>query len=310
MTAALLLPVLPWWEAVCLAAIIAPTEVALIDALLDDERIPERIRHTLSVESGFYDGFCPGVSAGGGRPGLRNQRRTPWQVGVVPPSSTPRDRLCWWPMPSSESGRMGHRGILETRLDERQSAQLATVAVALLCFETGGPARQAGLSPRSRVVWFSRWSPVATRSRFPRRSPMRPLSYWELVVSGDDVRGIRSHGRGWQYAGWRWCQFAAASAVVRMVAVLIALIRSDLPMYSRAFIGWFGLRGIGHRWCWGLIVPSAARSRADVIVQVVVVAVISLLLHSLTAPARHRPGSGLGRVLRPAEISRSTDQPL
>ena len=32
---------------------------------------------------------------------------------------------------------------------------------------------------------------------------------------------------------------------VRMVAVLIALIRSDLPMYSRVFIGWFGPRGIG-----------------------------------------------------------------
>ena len=49
---------LPWWEAVCLAAIVAPTEVALIDALLEDRRIPERVRHALSVESGFYDGFA------------------------------------------------------------------------------------------------------------------------------------------------------------------------------------------------------------------------------------------------------------
>ena len=49
---------MPLWEAVCLAAIVAPTEVALIDALLDDERIPERVRHALSAESGFYDGFA------------------------------------------------------------------------------------------------------------------------------------------------------------------------------------------------------------------------------------------------------------
>ena len=56
--AVLVLPVMPLWEAVCLAAIVAPTEVALIDALLDDERIPERIRHALSTESGFYDGFA------------------------------------------------------------------------------------------------------------------------------------------------------------------------------------------------------------------------------------------------------------
>ena len=58
-TAVVLLPILPWWEAVCLAAIVAPTEVALIEALLEDRRIPERVRHALSVESGFYDGFAP-----------------------------------------------------------------------------------------------------------------------------------------------------------------------------------------------------------------------------------------------------------
>ena len=57
-TALLVLPVMPLWEAVCLAAIVAPTEVALIDALLEDTRIPERIRHALSTESGFYDGFA------------------------------------------------------------------------------------------------------------------------------------------------------------------------------------------------------------------------------------------------------------
>ncbi len=61
LTAAALLPVLPWWEAVCLAAIVAPTEVALIEALTEDGRIPERVRNALSVESGFYDGFALAV---------------------------------------------------------------------------------------------------------------------------------------------------------------------------------------------------------------------------------------------------------
>jgi NhaP-type Na+/H+ and K+/H+ antiporter len=48
------LPVLPSWEAVCLAVIVAPTEVALVDALLEDRRIPERVRRALSIESGLY----------------------------------------------------------------------------------------------------------------------------------------------------------------------------------------------------------------------------------------------------------------
>ncbi len=52
-TALLVLPMMPLWEAACLAAIVAPTEVALIDALLEDKRVPERIRHALSTESGL-----------------------------------------------------------------------------------------------------------------------------------------------------------------------------------------------------------------------------------------------------------------
>src|ERR1700758_500852 len=56
LAAVVVLPALPLWEAVSLAVIVAPTEVALIEALLDDRRIPERVRHALSVESGFYDG--------------------------------------------------------------------------------------------------------------------------------------------------------------------------------------------------------------------------------------------------------------
>jgi sodium/hydrogen antiporter len=57
-TAVSLLPLLPFWEAVCLAVIVAPTEVALVDAVVEDRRIPEGVRNALSAESGFYDGFA------------------------------------------------------------------------------------------------------------------------------------------------------------------------------------------------------------------------------------------------------------
>jgi sodium/hydrogen antiporter len=53
LTAALLVPVLPLLEAVCLAVAVAPAEVALIEAVLEDRRLPERVRNTLAAESGF-----------------------------------------------------------------------------------------------------------------------------------------------------------------------------------------------------------------------------------------------------------------
>ena len=64
---------------------------------------------------------------------------------------------------------------------------------------------------------------------------------------------------GWRDANWRVIVFAIIALFgVRLVAVNHALIRSDLPVRKRLFIGWFGPRGIGtlllgllvvERWC-------------------------------------------------------------
>jgi NhaP-type Na+/H+ or K+/H+ antiporter len=72
---------------------------------------------------------------------------------------------------------------------------------------------------------------------------------------------------------------------VRIVAVLIALVRSEVPLYSRFFIGWFGPRGIGTVVLGLLVINRGEIQHADLISQVVVVIVtLSLLIHSLTAP--------------------------
>jgi NhaP-type Na+/H+ or K+/H+ antiporter len=70
-----------------------------------------------------------------------------------------------------------------------------------------------------------------------------------------------------------------------MVAVLVALIRTDLPGYSRVFIGWFGPRGIGTVVLGLLVVERGDIEHADLLTQAGVIAVtLSLVLHSLTAP--------------------------
>jgi NhaP-type Na+/H+ or K+/H+ antiporter len=91
---------------------------------------------------------------------------------------------------------------------------------------------------------------------------------------------------GWRQASWRVVLFAVlALFAVRIVAVLIALIRSDLPVYSRLFIGWFGPRGIGTVVLGLLVIDRGEIQHADLISQVVVVIVtLSLVLHSVTTP--------------------------
>ncbi len=58
LAAAALLDVLTVWEALILGIVLAPTDAALGQAVVSDERVPERIRQGLNVESGLNDGIC------------------------------------------------------------------------------------------------------------------------------------------------------------------------------------------------------------------------------------------------------------
>ena len=282
LTATLLLPVLPWWEAVCLAAIVAPTEVALIDALLEDERIPERVRHTLSVESGFYDGFALAAL-----------------LAAVALASASNDahpgRWAWFAfrtevvsvLAGAAIGAIGGWAIVTSWKRGWMSdtwAQLATVAVALLCFETGEQVHGSGFVAAFAGGLVSAVVARRHEEQVPTQVSDAAGQLLELVVFA--MFGAFAVSEGWQYASWRVVLFAVLAVfAVRMVAVLIALIRSDLPMYSRVFVGWFGPRGIGTVVLGLIVLERGQISEEDLISQVVVVAVtISLLVHSLTAP--------------------------
>ena len=54
---ALLLTGIEFWEAAIIAAVLAPTDAALGQAVVSNKRVPERIRQGLNVESGLNDGL-------------------------------------------------------------------------------------------------------------------------------------------------------------------------------------------------------------------------------------------------------------
>ena len=56
--ALLVLPGLSLVEAALLAIAVAPTDAALGQTVVSDERVPSRIRQGLNVESGLNDGLC------------------------------------------------------------------------------------------------------------------------------------------------------------------------------------------------------------------------------------------------------------
>ena len=282
LTAVLLLPVLPWWEAVCLAAIVAPTEVALIDALLEDSRIPERVRHALSVESGFYDGFALATL-----------------LAAVALASASNDahpgRWAWFLfrteivslVAGAVIGAIGGYAIATSWKRGWMSdtwAQLATVAVALLCFETGERLLGSGFVAAFAGGLLSAMVARRCESQVPTQVSAAAGQLLELMVFA--MFGAFAVIEGWREASWRVVLFSVlALFAVRIVAVSVALVDTDLPVFSRLFIGWFGPRGIGTVVLGLIVIERGHIEETGLITQAVVVTVtVSLVLHSLTTP--------------------------
>ncbi|MGI8998552.1 MAG: cation:proton antiporter, partial [Candidatus Limnocylindria bacterium] len=86
--------------------------------------------------------------------------------------------------------------------------------------------------------------------------------------------------------------------VVRPLAVLVALMPSDLVARQRLFIAWFGIRGIGSIYYLGFAFAALTPADARPIFSVTAVAIlVSVLLHGLTS------GPLTGRLLAAEEAS-------
>lgn len=281
LTAAVLLPVLPWWEAVCVAAVVAPTEAALIEALLEDRRIPQRVRHALSVESGFYDGFALAILL--------------TALALASEQADSSDVNWAWFIFSTEvlsllaGGAVGLVGGLVVAWSRRRDwmsdiwGQLATLALALICFGVGERMEASGF-----VAAFTGGLAFSFITKRRNADPLgsqvcdAAAELLELMVFA--MFGAFAVIDSWHRADWRVVLFAVVALfAVRIVAVLVSLVRTDLPMSNRLFIGWFGPRGIGTVVLGLLVVNRGQIQHSDVIATVVVVTVtLSLVLHSLS----------------------------
>ena len=174
-------------------------------------------------------------------------------------------------------------------------AQLATLAIALVCFAVGERLDGSGF-----VAAFAGGLAFAFTSRRAGTRPDTQVSdaagqLLELMVFA--MFGGYAVILGWRDASWRVVLFAvAALLVVQLVAVLVSLIRRGVPLHERLFIGWFGPRGIGTLVLGLLMVERGEIEQAPLITQVVAVTVtLSLAVHSATTWAGSAGSRRVGR---------------
>jgi NhaP-type Na+/H+ or K+/H+ antiporter len=267
---------------VCLAVIVAPTEVALVDALLEDRRIPERVRHALSIESGLYDGFA--LAALLAALALASEQTHPAPV-----------RWAWFAFRTEFAslavgvliGVIG--GVVISRSSARgwmsgTWAQLATLALALVCFGLGERLHGSGFV--TAFVGGLAYAVVSRRSGTQAAATQvsdAAGQLLELLVFA--LFGAVAVVPAWRDAGWRVVVFAALALIaVRIASLAIALAGSGLPRRSKLFMGWFGPRGIGTLVLGLIVIKEGEIKQGTLITQAVVVIVtLSLILHSITA---------------------------
>lgn len=285
--AVVLLPVLPLWEALCLAVIVAPTEVALIDALLEDRRIPERVRTSLSVESGCYDGFALAVLLAA--------------VALASEHADPASGHWAWFAIRMEVislgaglaiGVVGGRAVAWARAHRWMTGtwtQLVTPALAVVCFAVGEAVDGSGF-----VTAFAGGLAYALTVAGRRDGEELTVvsdavaQVLELVVFG--LCGALAVAQAWRNATWQVVLFAGlALGATRLLAVALASAGSGTTARSVCFMGWFGPRGIGTLVMALIVVEEGDVQNVDVIVQTAVIVVtLSLVLHSLTAALASR----------------------
>ena len=280
--AALVLPGLSFWEAAIVAAVLAPTDAALGQAVVSDERVPATVRRSLNVEAGLNDGLSVPFLAlfialalaeeealTGGRWILFALQQIGFGVlvGALVGASGAwlvREAIRWgWISDTFE--------------------RLALLALALLAYAlaglTGGngfiAAFAGGLCAGpflrgigERAVGFADAEGQLLNAAvfFTFGAVAIPLLLDEMDLSVAIYAGL-------------------SLSVIRMLPVGIALLGTRLRGVSVLFMGWFGPRGLASIILGLVFLEEAASLSASVEISTVVAATVllSVLLHGLTS---------------------------
>jgi NhaP-type Na+/H+ or K+/H+ antiporter len=266
------------WVAATLGAIVAPTDAALGAAIMSDERVPERVRRVLNVESGLNDGiatpfvnlFLAGALAseaitGGGAAkaaiDLLGGAAIGVGVGVAGATLLALATRAHW-------SAAGFQPLAVFGL------AVFAYGVALVAHTNGFVAAFVAGLAFGTVLGEDRGNLAFTEEA----GTLLSLLVWFAFGAVMLVPGIED-------ADWRDVVFGLlALTLVRMVPVAIALAGSGLDRATVAFVGWFGPRGLASV-VFGLIaVDALAPAEARLVLGAVVVTVaLSVLAHGVSA---------------------------
>ena len=280
LAAQVLLPGLDVWEAAVVAAAVAPTDAALGEAVTADPAVPERLRRSLSVESGLNDGlatpvvlFCIATAAGE----TANHANPAWLSSAV-------DILV-----GIASGIVLGAGVgLLLRVADRRGWTLeiargiVVLSLALLTYAVA-----VHFDGNGFIGAFV--GGLAFGAVFPGRSR-------DSVMELDAQMGEVLSALVWFLFGALLVPFVLdatvgtvlfvvlALTVCRMLPVALALLGTGLGRPTVLFLGWFGPRGLATV-VFGLLAAEALSGEVEknVAAAISLTVLVSVVAHGVTA---------------------------
>ncbi len=280
--AVIVVPGLDLIEGALLAAVLAPTDAALGQAVVSDRRLPVRIRQTLNVESGLNDGIVVPVVA----------------VLLVATSAEAAGGATDWVGLAARQIGFGvfagvAAGVIGGRLlDQRAAAdqvegiyrQLAAIAIAAAAFALAGvlggngfiAAFVAGLS----FGRIAREQCAGVQDFTEDEGEL--LSAITFVLFGAVLVGPVLGDLTWSIALY----VVLSLTVVRIIPIVVSLTASGTFFETRLFFGWFGPRGLA-----SILFALLVREELDNEVGRTIFTVaawtvlVSVFVHGLTATA-------------------------
>ena len=267
-------------EAALIAAILAPTDAALGQAVVSDKRLPVRIRQGLNVESGLNDGIMVPIvtvflaiaatETGGAS---RN-----WGLFAA-------QQIGFGLLAGAIAGVLGgwllHRFASAGFVDGIYR-QLATIAIAVAAFTSAGVMGGNGFI--AAFVAGLAFSHVAREQcknvQDFTEDEGELLGSITFLVFGAVLAAPVLGALTWQIALY----VVLSLTVVRMLPVLIALTGSHTRFETRLFMGWFGPRGLASILFALLVFEQLSGTVAETVFTVAVWTIlVSVFAHGMTA---------------------------
>jgi NhaP-type Na+/H+ or K+/H+ antiporter len=273
--AKLLFPELTWSEALLLGAVLSPTDPVVTSAVVTSRRVPRLIRHTLNLESGLNDGlalpfvlFFLALATEAGNPAqeaasLTGEALVGALVGIG--LAFVAGRL----LPHLPGGGITHK------YEGIYALALGFVAFGLADVTYGNGLIAAFVAGIALAV--ARHEIPATFSDF-NESVSATFQVVTFFVFGALIVAT-----GWNGSVWPLLAFIAfALLVARPVAVWVSFIGIRMHFAEKAFIAWFGPKGVASMLFALLVLNSSAPDRTVVFDVASFVILASILAHGLT----------------------------